>query len=81
METKGKLFSEVSLSRDANRTIFFPSWGIFLLMLLLVLVVFIFGVFFYGFESAVLKEGLTIWCWEQSAFKRHDWFAHRSMPR
>jgi len=80
LETKQSLFSEFFLSHSANIEIFFfPTTGCFLMLLLMI--VFIFGVFFYGFESAVLKEeGLTIWFWEQSASKRHGWFAHHFRP-
>lgn len=69
----------LSVSQCQHWNILFPTTGCFLMLSLMI--VFIFGVFFYGFESAVLKEeGLTIWFWEHSASNSRGWFAHHPRP-
>lgn len=76
LEITHSLSSEfLSVSRCQHWNMLFPTTGCFLMLSLMI--VFIFGVFFYGFEWAVLKEeGLTIWFWEHSASNSCGWFAH-----
>lgn len=68
-----------SLTVPTLKYFFFPPQGVFWCCCRWLFSFLVFS--FMAFESAVLKEeGLTIWFWEQSASKRHGWFAHHSRP-
>lgn len=81
LEKPNTLFSLsfFSLTVPTLKYFFFPPQGVFWCCCWWLFSFLVFS--FMAFESAVLKEeGLTIWFWEQSASKRHGWFAHHSRP-